>query len=99
MEKPFPKTPECYGDLEKVFPEGSDGLRRSPPLCMACVFKTECLRDAMSKKEGLKVQEKNVDRAYESGMMGFFARWSRKKELHREIARGSRRTSKKNNQD
>lgn len=95
MEKPPPNTPECYGNLEKVFPEGSDGLRQSPPLCMACVFKTECLRDAMAKGEGLEVQDKNVDRAYESGMMGFFSRWSRKKELHRKLANGSQQSPKK----
>ena len=92
MEKPPPNTPECFGNLEKVFPQSSDGLRKSPPLCMACVFKTECLRAAMADSEGLKVQDKIVDRAYESGMMGFFSRWSRKKELHRK--RTHRRRSK-----
>jgi hypothetical protein len=95
MKKPQHNVPECYGNLEKVFPEGSDGLRQSPPLCMACVFKSECLRDAMSKNDGLKVQEKNVDRAYDSGMIGFFSRWSRKKELHRKRTVHHRRLNKK----
>ncbi|MBU0995425.1 MAG: hypothetical protein KJ737_23255 [Proteobacteria bacterium] len=81
------KLPECFGNLETVFPKGEDGLRRSPDSCInECMLKTVCLRTAMYKNEsGLKVQEENVDRAYQSGMMGFLERWSRKKSLSRKI--------------
>jgi hypothetical protein len=82
-EKTASRTPDCFGDIETVFPPGKNGLRNSPIACMACVFKTECLRAAMKAREGLVVREEQVDRAYDSGMMGFFERWSRKKTLHR----------------
>ena len=49
---------------------------------MPCHYKTECLRKAMSKKGGLAVREEMVDRAYSTGMVGFFERWSRKKALN-----------------
>ena len=39
----------------------------------------------MEKSGGLKIREANVDRAYEAGMIGFFERWSKKKELKRRI--------------
>jgi hypothetical protein len=35
----------------------------------------------MAQKDGIKVREEMVDRAYASGVMGFFDRWSRKKAL------------------
>lgn len=74
-------VPACFGDLEAVFPRGEDGLRHSPERCLACKGKTECLRKAMQGREGLRVREETVDRAYSSGMLSFFQRWSRKKEL------------------
>lgn len=76
------KFPPCYGDLEAVFPMGAEGLRQSPESCMPCVYKTECLRKAMADgRGGITVREEMVDRAYASGMLGFFERWSRKKAL------------------
>jgi hypothetical protein len=76
------KFPPCYGDLETVFPEGEKGLRQTPESCMPCSYKTECLRKAMSEKGGITVRQEMVDRAYASGMVGFFERWSRKKALN-----------------
>ena len=75
--------PRCYGDLEIVFPVAEHGLRSSPPGCMSCVFKTECMRKALKSGGGVKVREEAVDRAYNSGMMGFFERWSKRKCLDR----------------
>ncbi len=79
--------PFCFGKLEKVFPETEDGFRTTPESCIPCYHKTECLRTAMSEAGGLKFQERNVDRAYEAGMMGFLARWSKKKNLQRQLSR------------
>ncbi|MGB5983714.1 MAG: hypothetical protein WBG37_00300 [Desulfobacterales bacterium] len=76
--------PRCFGDLGTVFPSTAGGLRQSPPACMACVFKTECLRTAMARPQGVAVKEETLDRAYAAGMVGFVGRWSRKKELHRQ---------------
>jgi hypothetical protein len=76
------KFPPCYGDLDTVFPMGPEGLRQTPEACIPCYYKTECLRKAMTDKGGITVREEMVDRAYSSGMVGFFERWSRKKALN-----------------
>jgi len=76
------ERPYCYGKLECVFPMGSHDLRETPESCMVCYCKTECLRTAMQSADAVQVREEKVDRAYESGMMGFMERWSRKKALH-----------------
>ncbi|MDM8551234.1 hypothetical protein QUF72_14210 [Desulfobacterales bacterium HSG2] len=75
----------CFGELDTVFPKGEDGLRNTPDACLACDDKTECLKAAMGESGGMKVQEELVDRAYESGMIGFWKRWSKKKELYRKM--------------
>lgn len=90
MEKPEIKYPECFGDLDTVFPMGDNGLRHSPLACMACVFKTECLRGAMAADSGIQVKEEMVNRAYESGMIGFIHRWSKKKLLYRKREKAAR---------
>lgn len=77
--KPYPP---CYGDLQNVFPMGPEGLRQTPESCMPCYYKTDCLRKAMTDSGGIAVREEMVDRAYASGMVGFFERWSRKKALN-----------------
>ena len=76
------RRPECFGDLEIVFPLGADGLRHSPEHCLACAEKTDCLRQAVGSQSGDKVREEAVDRAYEAGVIGFFDRWARKKALY-----------------
>ena len=76
------KYPPCFSDLETVFPVGDAGLRQTPESCMICCYKTECLRQAMVAQGGITVREEMVDRAYASGMVGFFERWSRKKALN-----------------
>jgi hypothetical protein len=76
------KFPPCYGDLNTVFPMGEDGFRQSPASCMPCRYKTRCLRKAMGDSDGLRVKEEMVDRAYASGRMSFFQRWSRRKALN-----------------
>jgi hypothetical protein len=86
MQNTSSPPPYCFGKLENVFPEGEDGFRNTPESCVPCCHKTECLRTAMSEAGGLKLQEKNVDRAYTAGMIGFLGRWSRKKELQRRIS-------------
>lgn len=77
------KYPTCFGNLDVVFPMGPDGLRCTPDTCMACKYKTDCLRAAMDQSSGIGVREEMVDRAYASGRMGFFERWSRRKTLRR----------------
>ena len=78
------KTPDCFAQLETVFPMGKDGLRNTPDACLACRHKIECLRAAVRGRGGLKVREEQIDRAYNSGMMGFLERWSKKKTIARQ---------------
>jgi hypothetical protein len=40
----------------------------------------------MKGREGLKVKEEALDRAYAAGMVGFFERWSKKKAFHQKAA-------------
>ena len=79
------EVPVCFGKLEIVFPKSEDGLRHSPETCMPCFFKKKCIQSAMDELDGLKAKEEQADRAYESGLIGFFERWSRKKDLNRKI--------------
>ncbi|AOY59820.1 MULTISPECIES: hypothetical protein [Desulfococcus] len=79
------ERPSCYGDLDTVFPMAQDGLRASPDACLACPHKTECLRNALKGARGMTVRDEKIDRAYASGTMGFFERWSRKKAIHRRM--------------
>lgn len=82
--KPNQKNkPECFGDLEAVFPKQSNGLRATPSHCLECVEKTACLRSAMGQKKGLVVREEMIERAYRGGVIGFAQRWSRKKIIQR----------------
>ena len=79
-ERPF-----CFGKIENVFPMTDQGFRDSPESCQVCLYKTECLRAAMQTREGLDVKQEALDRAYESKMIGFWSRWSRKKTLQRRM--------------
>jgi len=73
--------PECFGDLNTVFPRRADGLRVSPIPCLQCMHKTLCLRSAMADKQGLAVREEMIERAERGGLIGFFQRWSQKKRI------------------
>ena len=79
------KYPSCFGVIDSVFPKKENGLRIVPATCLACSHKTECLKSAMQGQGGLKVKDEFVDRAYESGMIGFLERWSKKKDINRRI--------------
>ncbi|ACN16716.1 hypothetical protein HRM2_36570 [Desulforapulum autotrophicum HRM2] len=58
------------------------GLRETPDDCMyLCPFKTACLRCAMAGTQGVPVHEEIIERSEQAGMIGFFERWSRKKQL------------------
>jgi len=77
------KRPECFGQIDTVFPKGADGLRHSPDTCLKCPDKTECLRTGLKGEGGLKVRAERVDRSYDSGVIGFAERWSQRKALDR----------------
>ncbi len=82
MADDVPKPPpECFARLERVFPLGEDGLRHSPPECLQCAVKTDCLRAAVSGGPGVDVHEEQLGRAYHAGQVGFLERWARQKML------------------
>jgi len=85
------ENPECFGELNAVFPKGDDGLRHSPEFCMPCPVKTRCLRAAMAGSDGLSAREEFTDRAYKSGRIGFMERWLRKKEFSRKARRAKKK--------
>jgi hypothetical protein len=85
------RYPKCFGELDTVFPKAKDGLRNTPDACLECLHKTACLRSAMRGAGGVKVRDEIVDRAYDSGMMSFFERWSKKKELKRKLEKRIKR--------
>jgi len=76
--------PDCYGNLEKVFPMTEIGLRETPVYCRyECVYKTDCLKKALMTNKGSNVEEELLQRGTKAGTIGFFERWSRKKQLDR----------------
>jgi hypothetical protein len=77
--------PECFGQLETVFPVGGEGIRTTPPECMQCSLVKSCIQAAMRSTEGLRLEEERVDRAYEYGLIGRLECWSRKKLIHQNI--------------
>lgn len=78
---PSSKKPDCFGALDTVFPKASDGLRHTPETCLACSHKTECLKTALKGRNGLELKNDHIDKAYNSGMITFFERWSQKKHI------------------
>jgi hypothetical protein len=74
-------APGCFARLETVFPMGADGLRHTPPGCLDCDVKTECLRAAVAGEQGLAVHEERLKRAYQAGSVGFLERWAQQKTL------------------
>jgi hypothetical protein len=88
MTQPEDIPPDCFGKLEIVFPMGDDGLRHTPAPCFECRVKTECLRNGLKGRAGLKVHEEHLDRSYHSGTISFVERWSRKKTIERRKKKG-----------
>jgi hypothetical protein len=84
------KYPNCFGELETVFPKGKYGLRTTPDGCFRCDHKTECLRTAMAGRDGLTVRQECIDKAYAAGRISFIERWSHKKAIDQQIREKSR---------
>lgn len=78
------KTPDCFGELDTVFPMTESGLRQTPENCFEnCSLKTACLKQAMTTKQATQVEEEIIERGSRTGAINFFERWSRKKQVHR----------------
>ena len=77
--------PDCFAQLDIVFPMGDEGIRTTPLECMKCSLVKSCIQAAMLSTEGLRLEEKRVDRAYEYGLIGRLECWSKKKLIHQKI--------------
>jgi len=82
--------PSCFGRLDEVFPKCPNGLRQTPERCSDCRFKVTCLREAVSGPGGFRVREEVIDRAYRTGVISFFERWSKKKYLQNQMKQTNR---------
>jgi hypothetical protein len=89
MGVPESSPPECFGDLEKVFPPGDDGLRQTPDLCMACGHKTACLRQALVDGGAARIRFERVEQEDDSS--GFLRRWSARKHYFRTLEKEKKR--------
>jgi len=94
MKSDSSEHPVCFGVLEQVFPKCADGLRQSPDRCMNCRFKVDCLRKAVSGPDGNRVREEVIDRAYGTGAISFFERWSKKKYFRGRLKKQTEKTQK-----
>jgi len=69
--------PRCFGDLQTVFPPGPDGLRYSPPRCLECDDRVDCLRSALATPEGAAVERGGVREGRGMGrLVRGLKRWS-----------------------
>ncbi len=81
-ESTSPPPPQCYGQLEKVFPMSQEGMREVRDLCWNCALRVDCLRQAMADPQQHRaVSEERAarDSAPVGGVAGFLQRWSRLK--------------------
>jgi len=76
---------ECFGMLDKVFPEGKEGLRQVPQGCFQCPEHTECLKSALETPEGISFRMELLNRTKPVGLVGRIKRWSERKALNRSL--------------
>lgn len=72
-------VPDCFGDIERVFPVGQDGHREVSPDCWPCGERIECLRQAVASRQGkdaLVIERARREEESIGGAAGFFKRWS-----------------------
>lgn len=82
------RTPDCFGQLDQVFPMTDSGLRQTPEKCLEnCSLKTGCLKKAMTTEQAVQLEEEIIERGSKTGAINFFERWSRKKQVHRKQKR------------
>ena len=74
---------DCFGILDEVFPVSKNGLREIDPDCFQCKDRINCLKEAVSTKEGIKMRSEVLDRSPGHGFMNRLKRWSSMKELNR----------------
>ncbi|MBF0525801.1 MAG: hypothetical protein HQK56_11975 [Deltaproteobacteria bacterium] len=82
--------PDCFGQLERVFPMTHVGLRMVTLECRGCPSLKGCLKSAVDGKSGAGIKETPAkdepeeERKADVGVVGFLKRWSVKKEQARQ---------------
>ena len=74
---------ECFGVLDKVFPEGEQGVRQVPQQCFQCPDHVQCLKVALDSKEGVKFRMGLLNRRKPMGFVDRIKIWSERKALSR----------------
>ena len=86
IDMPQKERPACFGDMEKVFPRGAEGLREVPKDCWDCEERVDCLKEAVDSAQARRdIGEEMARREQEmtGGIAGFLRRWSRLKSQRR----------------
>ncbi|HDG96938.1 MAG: hypothetical protein DRG71_06035 [Deltaproteobacteria bacterium] len=76
---------ECFGVLDKVFPEGEGGLRQVPQDCFQCPDHVQCLKVALASREGVEFRMGLLNRRRPTGFVDRIKRWSERKALTRSL--------------
>ena len=76
---------ECFGVLDRVFPEGKEGLREVPQECFGCPEHTDCLKTALASREGVAFRMELLNRRKPTGVVDRIRRWSERKTLARSL--------------
>lgn len=78
--------PACFGDMEKVFPRGAEGLREVPQDCWDCGERVDCLKaavDSVEARQNMGEEMARREQEITGGFKGFLRRWSRLKSQRR----------------
>lgn len=81
----------CFGDLNRVFPLGGEGLREIVPGCFKCPDLKACLQAALGTEQGLVLKMEALDRIPATGLVGRVKRWSERKALWRRMTEAKRK--------
>jgi hypothetical protein len=76
--------PSCFGDLDRVFPMGQDGLRAVPDDCFLCNLRVLCLKTALDSPKGLEIKEEKIIQSDDLTIVKRLRLWSLKKSAERE---------------
>lgn len=81
----------CFGDLNRVFPSGKEGLREIVPGCFECRDLKSCLQTALGTEQGLLLKMEALDRIPATGVVERVKRWSERKALWRRMTAAKRK--------
>ena len=81
---------ECFGNWDRVFPLGEDGLRNVTDDCRECPQVQACLKAGSESPEGLEMRAsrfEDMGHKQGRGVTAFLSRWSELKTIRRQAGR------------